>query len=352
MATFRVDQQRKKRGLKFWLKALLAVLLIAAISTIIGVRNWYYSSLNPLSNDENAVVVVIEAGATAQEIGDLLEDNQIIRSASAFDWYTRLNNYRDQLQAGGYSFSPSETVPQIVKRLIDGDIATDLVTILPAQRIDQIKASLIIAGYTRDEVNEAFDARLYVDHPALKYKPETANLEGYLYPESFQRSSNTSLQDIIRASLDETAAVLTPQLRSDLAEQALTVHQAIILASIVEREVSKLEDRPIVAQVFLTRLKRGIMLGSDPTALYGALIAGIDPTVFADTPYNTRIYTGLPPGPINNISAESLEAIAYPADTDYIFFVSGDDGNTYFSRTLQEHEALTAKHCIELCRSY
>ena len=93
-------------------------------------------------------------------------------------------------------------------------------------------------------------------------------------------------------------------------------------------------------------------LGSDSTAIYGAAVNGLELAIFADTPYNTRIYSGLPPGPISNISQQSLDAVANPSDTQYLYFVSGDDGKTYFAETLAEHEANTAKYCIELCKLF
>lgn len=353
MYRFHAEKQYKQKRRWPW----IILLMLLPLFLLAGVAAYgyyaYNENLKPVSDSTELVVVTVPVGTSAAEVGEQLYEQDLIRSAWVFDIYTRVNNYRSGLQAGGYKFSQSMSVEEIVQMLLNGEVATDLVTILPGQRFDQIKASLIQSGFSRDEVNEAFNPKLYFDHPIATYKPETdVTLEGYLYPESFQRSATTTLEEVLRASLDEMYAALSPQLRSDLAEQGLTVHQAVILASIVEREVSNPDDRTKVAQVFLKRLNEGISLGSDPTALYGALLAGIEPTVFADTPYNTRLYAGLPPGPINNVSIESLEAVAYPADTDFLFFVSGDDGNTYFSNTLAEHEALTAQHCIELCASY
>ncbi len=142
---------------------------------------------------------------------------------------------------------------------------------------------------------------------------------------------------------------LNPDIRAAFTKRGLTVHQGVILASITEQEVSNASDRPVVAQVFLKRMQDGMQLGSDVTAFYGAIIAGKEPTVFYDSPYNTRIHNGLPPGPISNVSASSLQAIANPAGTNYVYFVAGDDGKTYFSNTLAEHEALTKEHCKKLC---
>jgi UPF0755 protein len=145
------------------------------------------------------------------------------------------------------------------------------------------------------------------------------------------------------------AKYLTPSVRSAFAAQGLSAYQGIILASIVEKEVSKPSDRAQVAQVFLSRLKQDMMLGSDVTAYYGAIVAGKEPSVTYDSAYNTRIHKGLPAGPISNVSENSLQAIASPAGTDWLYFVAGDDGNTYFSKTLEEHEALTQQHCHALC---
>ena len=142
---------------------------------------------------------------------------------------------------------------------------------------------------------------------------------------------------------------LTPDVRAAFTKKGFTVHQGVILASIVEQEVSNTTDRPVVAQVFLKRLQDGMQLGSDVTAFYGAIIAGKAPSVNYDSPYNTRIHDGMPPGPISNVSTSSLQAVATPANTDYVYFVAGDDGKTYFSHTLDEHEALTEQHCKKLC---
>ena len=328
MAAFHMNKRtrRQNRGI-----VIVAALLFIVLGTMIAggfTFNWYQQNIMPLSDADEPIVVVIDPGATARDIAVLLEENNVIRSARAFDWYTRVNNARSNLQAGGYTFTASESVKEIVDRLRAGDIARDLFTILPAQRIDQIRTAFMQAGYTREEIMAGFDVRQYEDHPALAFKPQGATLEGYLYPESFQKSANTTVEDIIRASLDQTVSVLTPALRERLQKQGLTVHEAIILASIVEVEVpAESDDRPTVAQVYLKRLREGMRLEADPTAQYGTLFATgtQDGWRNYDTPYNTYLYEGLPPGPIANVSQSSLEAIANPSNTDFVFFVADDN---------------------------
>lgn len=324
---------------------LVALLLVSAVV----IRKTFQDNLQPLSSDTKAHAVTIKPGATTSEIADTLKSKKLIKSDWAFEWYVRNHDLRDQLKAGTYLISPSQSVSQIVDTIIEGKVATNLVTILPAQRLDQIKDAFVKAGFSKASVERDFNPALYPDSPALRDKPQNASLEGYLYPESFQKTADTQPSDIIKQSLDEMNLRLTPQWREAVSKEGLTVHQAITLASIVEREVSNDSDRAQVAQVFLKRYKTSIALGSDVTAFYGAIIAGKNPSVSYDSPYNTRIHKGLPPGPISNVSESSLNAVAFPAQTDWLYFVAGDDGKTYFSKTLEEHEALTKKYCKKLC---
>lgn len=241
------------------------------------------------------------------------------------------------------------SVDQIVGLLVNGSVKSDLLTILPGQRLDQIRETMINAGFTPEAVDRALDPAAYAGHPALADKPTTASLEGFLYPDSYQKDDATEPSVIVSEALNEMAEHLTPQLRADFASRGLSVYQGVTLASTVEKEVSDQDERAQAAQVFLKRLQADMMLGSDVTAFYGAIIAGREPSVDYDSAYNTRIRKGLPIGPISNVSERSLQAVAKPAGTDWLYFVSGDNGITYFSKTLREHEALTEEHCRKLC---
>lgn len=329
----------------------IAVIAVAAvvIGGVIGVNMYYKANLKPVNNSQTTVSVVIPAGSTLDQTVDILVESQVIRKGWVFKQYMVTNNLAQKVQAGTYAIKPSQSSQEIARIITQGKVASALVTIKPAQRIDQIEQALINSRFQPAEVKVALDPATYAGHPALVDKPAEASLEGYLYPESFRKDNQTTPQQIVKASLDEMQKRLTPEVRAAFAAKGLTVHQAIILASMVEREVSADGDRPQVAQVFLKRYSIGMMLGSDVTAFYGAIINGQEPNVFYDSPYNTRLYTGLPAGPISNVSESSLQAVAYPAKTDWLYFVSGDDGITYFSKTLQEHEALTAQHCKKLC---
>jgi UPF0755 protein len=352
-ALFRIDKGfHKKRSFKVPLIIFVIIILLVFLGALFVYRS-YVEGLNPVDEvTSTSIEVVIEPGATPSEIASQLEDSGVIRSAMSFEWYIRLNGLRSGLLAGTYIFSTAEPVEEIVKRLREGDITLNLFTVLPAQRIDQIRDAMVEFGFEPSDISEALDANNYRNHPALRDLPADGTLEGYLYPESYLVDANSTPKTVVELALDQMSEVITPELEVSLVNAGFSLHDAVILSSIIEREVSDENDRRTVAQVFIKRLQEGMQLGSDPTALYGALQAGIEPSVFADTPYNTRLYEGLPPGPINNISENSLLAIVNPSDTEYLYFVSGDDGNTYFSFTLEQHEALTAEHCVDLCRSY
>lgn len=350
---------RRRNWGKIWLILFIVFVLLIGVA-IFKIRQSYYDHLKPVSASQKSILVTIPSGATVDEIGLKLQNQGLIKASWAFSWYVRNHNIRDRLQAGTYSLRPNQSVEEIINVLTHGKVATDLVTILPGQRLDEIRSALINnAGFSAEAVDKALNASQYADHPALADIPTGANLEGYLYPDSYQKTADTKPETIIRASLDEMQKHLTPDIRAALVKQGLTVHEGVILASIVEQEVSNPKDKPTVAQVFLLRMRKSMALGSDVTAFYGAIKDGVKlpgdtaqaaaMAVSHDSPYNTRVHAGLPPGPISNVRNLALEAVARPADTDYLFFVAGDDGTTYFSHTVVEHEALTAQHCKKNC---
>jgi UPF0755 protein len=327
--------------------AVVGTLLI--VGATIVVRRVYSQNLKPASSSQTTQLVTIKDGESADSIATQLQQAGIIRSSWAFKLYVSSKEVRSALQAGTYELQPSLSVSEIVSRLTHGKIATNLVTILPGQRIDQVHTVLIQDGFTAADVDQALNPTQYADSPVLVDKPDGASLEGYLYPNSYQKTSSTTATTIVKAALTEMQKHLTPDVRAAFAQQHLSVYQGITLASIVEKEVSKSTDRAQAAQVFIKRLQIGMNLGSDVTAYYGSIAADKALSLQYDSPYNTRLHTGLPPTPISNISDSSLNAVAHPAQTDWLYFVAGDDGTTYFSKTLADHEALTQQYCKKLC---
>lgn len=340
-------KKAKSHAGNIWLIGL-AIILIITIAGIWTLRVAYQNNLNPVSTSQKTVYFTVSLGDTKHVIAVNLQRAGLIRNSRSFEIYVRSSEF-DNLQAGTYSFSPSMGAKQIAKAMVKGDVAKNLLTILPAQRLDQIKQAFIKSGYSSAEVEAAFNPATYSGHPALASLPKGASLEGYLYPDSFQKQADTPASTIVRESLDEMQKYLTSDVINGFGAQGLNVFQGITLASIVEQESSNPADQPMVAQVFIKRLNQGMMLGSDVTAFYASALASSVPSVSTDSPYNTRLYTGLPPGPIGNVNANALKAVAHPATTDYLYFVAGDDNVLHFSHTQAEHEAAVSQYCTKAC---
>ncbi len=346
---FKHNEVAKKRS---WLRIVLMIVPVVLVflgASYYAVNQWYQDNLQPVSEVQTAdVVVVVESGSSVREIGDQLKDLGVIRNSTVFSWYVGRQESRGELQAGTYKFNSGQSVEEIVERLVTGDVATNLFTILPGKRLDELEEDLLAFGLPPDEVTSAINNRY--DHPLFANTPSNATLEGYIFPDTYELTIDGDVSDLLVRSFDEFEALLTPELLAGIEKQGLTLHEAIILASIVHEESANVDDQVTIAQVFHKRLNSDIPLGSDPTFIYVAAITGEEATPDLDNPYNTRIYGGLPPGPISNFNLSALEAVANPSDTDFLYFVAGDDGTTHFTRTLAEHEAAIAKYCFEACK--
>jgi UPF0755 protein len=341
---------RRKRSIPLRLWWLVIVVVALAVIGAISARQRYYSYLKPVSSSQVTQIFTVEQGDSVKQIANNLAKAKLIRSSWAFQLYVQRKDQADQLQAGTYALAPSQDIPSIANTLSRGKVATKLVTILPGRRIDQVRADLINAGFTPAAVDKALDPSAYADLPALAYKPAGVNtLEGLLWPDSYQKQPNTDPSVIIRESLVAMGQHLTSDVQAGFTAEGLTTYQGITLASIIIQEVNKPTDQTQAAQVFLSRIKSGSTLGSDVTARYGAIAAGLSPSLTYDSPYNTLIHKGWPPSPISTISSDALNAALHPAHTHWLYFVTGDNGNTYFSANLQDHEAKTKQYCHQLC---
>lgn len=341
---------KKKKKIKTKIFSLLSFLIIFFVVAAIVDRIIYDNYLKPVSKTYKQQVFRINSGETARQVSDSLDSLKLIKSSWAMQLYMHAQNLTDKLQVGIYSLSANQSTPQIVEILTSGKIQTNLITLIPGRTIFQIKTDLINYGYTSSEVNYALNPNNYTSLPIFQFVPKNTNtLEGLLWPDSFDRNSDTPLTSIIAESLNETASKINPLVQSAFAKEGLSVYQGMILTSIINQEVSVYSDQTQVAQVFLSRLKNGIPLGSDVTANYGAISAGLAPSLDYDSPYNTLKHSGLPPTPISTLSDSSLKATINPANTNWLYFVTGDNGTTYFSTTLAGQQANTAQYCHKLC---
>lgn len=319
-------------------------IIVLAIGTVV-VRTVYINNLKPVSSSTTTSYFTVLTGASVDRIASDLKTANLIKSSGAFKNYVRTNELNDKLQAGTYIISPSMSVQDIVKKMISGDVAKNLLTILPGKRLDEIKTIFAKAGYTSAQISAAFNPATYLGHPALNYLPKGASLEGFLYPDSFQKTSDTPASTIVRESLDEMSKHLTADVISNFANHNLSVYQGVTLASIVYQETGDPTYMTTVAQVFISRLAQDMMLQSNVTANYAADIAGKTRDVSIDSPYNTYLVKGLPPSPISNVTDNALKAVAHPDSTDYLFFIAGDDGKMHFTRTQAEHNQAISQYC-------
>ncbi|HYG83554.1 MAG TPA: endolytic transglycosylase MltG [Verrucomicrobiae bacterium] len=337
----------KRSRKRLWL-GLVIGLLAVLIAGIVVCALWYQQALQPRDPAANEkTVFTVKTGETAEVIGDNLETKGFIKSSFAFQLYAQFAKVKHKLQAGTYSLSPAQSVADIIKKLTSGDTDQFMITILPGSTLKDIKKTLETAGFSADEIDQALNASY--QHPLLAGKPAQATLEGYIFPDSYLLESGQSASSLLQRTFDTFYQKLqTEKLLPEFEKRQLTLYQAITLGSIIQKEVGE-ADASQVAQVFYSRLEKDMPLGADATFIYAAELLGVEPRVTLDSPYNTREVKGLPPGPIGNMTIAMLKAVAYPADGDYLFFVSGDDGTNYFSRTEAEHEEYTRKYCIKNC---
>ncbi|MBR3332091.1 endolytic transglycosylase MltG [Candidatus Saccharibacteria bacterium] len=241
-------------------------------------------------------------------------------------------------------------------------------TIRPGETIFDVKKHLLeldrggkdengdkLPSYTEAEINAAFDATY--DYPIMASRPAGASLEGYLYPETHNFYSSATVEDVLGKFIEDFGKKIAENdLEAKYAARGLTLYQGITLASVVQKEAGG-DAQPTVAQVFLTRLGYGIPLGSDVTVSYALDVVDPNRTTYSDNAaaltidscYNTRLYAGLPCGPISNPGEAALLAVANPSDTAYLYFLTGDDGMMYYSYTEEEHIQNIALHCQTLC---
>lgn len=352
----------KRRWLRplHWIIIGIAAFLIALFG---GAYAWYQWSLQPAAGGRTMLAVMtdvtIEPGMTPEQIGNLLEEKSLIRSALSFVIYTRLIDVQGKLQSGSYQLTPESSVSQIVDTLTGGKTRQLTITFYPGatlrdptntpdkQRTDVV-TMLKRAGFADEEINTALTKNY--DHPLFAGKPAGTTLEGYIYGETYQFTPGVTVEEVLTHTFDVYYQKLTENdIIAGAKRQGFTLYQAITLASIVEGEVHGVADQRQVAQVFYLRLAKDMPLGSDATFVYAANQQNKPPTVDFDSPYNTRIHGGLPPGPVNTPGITALEAVANPASGDYLYFVSGDDGKNYFSRTADEHQRNIDNYCKKLC---
>jgi UPF0755 protein len=372
------DMSLRPKRRKKWFFVLSAALLLAM--AIVGGFLWYQTQLQPVDASNTSVQrVEIKEGASFGYVADRLEERGVIRSSLAFRLFASLQGKQSALKAGACNLTPADSASQVLEKITAGCHDFKVVTFYPGATLEpslyaktkaresnkefkdlSIRGSLREAGFHDSEISDAFAARY--ESPLFASKPAGEGYEGYVFGETYYVDTGATAKDVLKTAFDYMHSIVTAeQLEQKFKSQGLNLYEGITLASIVERELD-CEGKPTeerqarcyayqqqIARVFYNRLDRGMSLGSDVTSIYASDKLNIASSVDVDSPYNTRRYTGLTPGPIATPGKLALRAVANPSEGDNLYFLAGDDGLIYFAKDEAGHQANIANHCKLYC---
>ena len=317
-------------------KLILALLLVACLYGV-----WYHETRWPVRGaGEPPQSLVVAQGAGVLDIGRQLQQLGLVRHPEVFRLYVLSRGETGRLRAGEYAFEGTMSLEQIVDKMVRGDVVRHTVTFPEGTGLEEMARLAAIKGIAA----EAFLAA--ARNPALvkDLDPDAKDLEGYLFPDTYDIPRGPEpAAPLVSRMVRRFRAVITPELPA-LAQSGRTLRQVVTLASIVETETARPDERPRVAAVFLNRLQKRMPLQTDPTVIYALRKAGTydgnirREDLDVDSPYNTYRNPGLPPGPIASPGRASLLAALHPLESHELYFVSRNDGSHQFSETLAEHE--------------
>lgn len=320
---------------------LVAILIVLAIVAAGAAGWWLWQDLHkPYGSYAEEQTVLIEPGTGASRILQILAERGILREPLLARAY--LVYYLDDppLRAGEYRFESPLSTPQVLDKLIRGKVVTYPVTLIEGLTLDEAAESLAADGFGDHEAFRREMNRVDLVHDLDN---EAEDLEGYLYPDTYHFSRGTTEAEIVETLVRTFRSKFRDQVEPLLIDSELTVRELTTLASIIEKEARLDEERPIIASVYANRLRIGMALYADPTVIFALKKQGTwdgnirRPDLQIDSPYNTYVYPGLPPGPICSPGVASMVAAARPAESSYLYFVSKNDGSHVFANTLREH---------------
>jgi UPF0755 protein len=299
-----------------------------------SLRRW---AVRPVAAPADEVVMWIAPGTSFRTVAADLAAAGVVDSPRRLEWLARWRGMADRIRAGEYDLGGRHTPREILALLVAGRVKQYPFTVPEGLTCREIAARFAAAGFGGEA-----DFLAACRDPQLLARERLADgtLEGYLFPETYQWHRGMGARALVERMVMAGEAVWTPERRAAAAALGLNVHQALTLASIIEKETGQPAERALISGVFHNRLKRGMRLQSDPTVIYG--VPNFDGNLTrahleTDTPYNTYTRTGLPPGPIANPGLASIDAALHPAETPALYFVSRNDGWHQFSATVDEH---------------
>jgi UPF0755 protein len=296
--------------------------------------------LLPPSSAPEIKTILIRRGTPLPEIAASLRQEGLIRNTPLFIFCTFALGKRSRIKAGEYELTTGQRPLEILDTLVKGQVKRHLITIPEGFTLGQIAQLLDQAGIVPKEVflrkatSPEFIASIGLRDLA------GLTLEGFLFPETYSLMREMDPEEILKIMVGQFRKVLQQEIGATDGASGLTLREAVVLASIIEKETPLAQEKPLISAVFHNRLRRRMPLQSDPTVIYG--IPGFDGNLTREhlmtpTPYNTYVHPGLPPTPIANPGKESLRAALFPATAPYLYFVSRNDGSHAFSNDLEEH---------------
>ncbi|MFA5125172.1 MAG: endolytic transglycosylase MltG [Patescibacteria group bacterium] len=326
-------------------RVVIAFLIVSALAVL-----WFFYSLNRQNGFTQVTTVNIESGITADKIAQALRSRGLITNVFIFKLYAKLTKADSRLVAGTHQIEARSSIKSIIRQLtINTNIDRELtITIIEGWKIKDIAVYLQERGIVDEqEFVSAGTIDNWRDQYAFLQDKRIKSLEGFLFPDTYRIFSDAQAEDIIKKLLDNFDRKVTAQMRFDAPKDNSSFYDALILASIVEREALYDDDRRVIAAIFLNRLKQGIGLQSDATINYVTGKKSPRPT-YADlqvnSPYNTYKYRGLPPGPICNPGLTSINAVIYSQPNQYYYFLTDSEGRAHFGRTYAEHQQNIIKY--------
>ena len=311
-------------------------LLLILVATLTGVAFSRYAT-SPVDRLIVTKIVDIPKGAGFFRITEIMNDAGLVANRPFF-WLLALGKGATrQIRAGEYEFAGSQSPSEILDKLVRGEIKSYTVMLPEDITVNEVAKRLLADKL----INEKEFMALAVDKEFLgSLGIEAESIEGYLFPETYQFDRSMTTREVIRIIVRQFWKEITPEMRKRAEKIGLTLNEWLTLASIIGKESGNKDEKPLISAVFHNRLKRGMKLQSDPTAVYHLEQAGTPvKTVLRshlkkNTPHNTYLIDGLPPGPIANPGIDSLQAALYPANVNYLYFVSKNDGSHQFSASL------------------
>ncbi len=305
--------------------------------------------IQPPSQEKKSVTFIINEGEGINEIGNKLKTKGLVKNSFFFALSSYFTGAWTKFQAGEYDLSPDMNHFLIIKTFLNGPKPQEkTITILEGWTNNDIALYLENQNVVKKE--DFLKALQEIDtssYDFLKDKPQTAGLEGYLFPDTYRIYAKSSPKTIISKMLQNFQNKFNEEKIKAVNEQKRTIFEVVTLASLIEKEAKDKEDRRIVSGIFQKRLEMGMSLESCATINYllekpKEKLTNEDLKI--DSPYNTYLYPGLPPGPINNPGLESIEAAIWPIKTDYLYFLAGPEGKNVYAKTFEEHQKNKEKY--------